>query len=51
MVDGVEFLREGYFGSQMVAHYNIGYMALANAVLTLLGLSQTRKVSMTVVLE
>jgi len=51
MVDGVEYLREGYFGSQMVAHYNIGYMALANAVLTLLGLSQTRRVSMTVVPE
>jgi ABC-2 type transport system permease protein/capsular polysaccharide transport system permease protein len=51
MVDGVEYLREGYFGSQMVAHYDMAYMAMANAVLTLLGLAQTRKVSMTVVLE
>jgi ABC-2 type transport system permease protein/capsular polysaccharide transport system permease protein len=49
MVHGVEFVREGYFGSQITAHYSMGYMALWNAILTLLGLAQTRKVSMTVV--
>ena len=51
MVHGVEFIREGYFGSQMVAHYDLGYMALINAMLTLFGLSQVRKVSRTVVPE
>ncbi|MGE5063172.1 MAG: ABC transporter permease [Myxococcales bacterium] len=51
MVHGVEMLREGYFGSQMVAHYSLGYMAVFNAVLTLLGLAQVRKVSMTLELE
>ncbi|HET7577133.1 MAG TPA: ABC transporter permease [Sphingomicrobium sp.] len=51
MVHGVEMLREGYFGSQMVAHYSLGYMAVFNAVLTLLGLAQVRKVSLTLELE
>jgi ABC-2 type transport system permease protein/capsular polysaccharide transport system permease protein len=51
MVHGVEMLREGYFGSQMVAHYSLGYMAVCNAVLTLLGLAQVRKVSMTLELQ
>lgn len=51
MVHGVEFLREGYFGSKMVAHYDVGYMALWNTILTVLGLAQTRKVSRTVVPE
>ena len=51
MVHGVEMLREGYFGSRMVAHYSLGYMALWNAMLTLLGLAQVRKVSMTLELE
>lgn len=47
MVHGVEFLREGYFGSQITAHYSLAYMALWNCALTLLGLSQVRKVSLT----
>jgi ABC-type polysaccharide/polyol phosphate export permease len=51
MVHGVEFLREGYFGSQFVAHYDIAYMALFNTALTLLGLAQTRKVSRILVPE
>ena len=51
MVHGVEFLREGYFGSKIVAHYDMGYMALVNAILTLLGLAHTRKVGRTVVPE
>jgi len=51
MVHGVEYLREGYFGSAMIAHYDIGYMAAWNTLLTLLGLAQTRRVSMTVVPE
>jgi|KBSMisStandDraft_5_1062788.scaffolds.fasta_scaffold367541_2 ABC-2 type transport system permease protein/capsular polysaccharide transport system permease protein len=51
MVNGVEFVREGFFGSKMIAHYDMGYMALANTALTVLGLAQVRKVSRTVIPE
>lgn len=51
MVHGVEYLREGYFGSQMTAHYDLGYMALVNIALTILGLAQIRKISRMVVPE
>jgi len=51
MVHGVEFVREGYFGSQMVAHYDLAYMALFNLALTILGLAQIVRVSRTVVPE
>ena len=51
MVHGVEMLREGFFGSRIVTHYDVGYMALCNIVLTALGLAQIRKVSRTVVPE
>jgi len=51
MVHGVEFLREGYFGSQVTAHYDMVYMALCNVALTILGLAQVRKISRTVVPE
>lgn len=51
MVHGVEMLREGYFGSQVIAHYDIAYMALINTVLTLLGLAQVRRVGRVVVPE
>jgi len=51
MVHGVEFLREGFFGSKIIAHYDIGYMALLNTLLTVLGLAQLRVVSRTVVPE
>lgn len=44
MVHGVELLREGYFGSQITAHYDMAYMALWNVLLTLFGLAQTRKI-------
>jgi len=49
MVHGVELLREGFFGSQINAHYDIAYAVVFNAVLTFLGLLQIRKVSRTVV--
>lgn len=49
MINAVEYVREGYFGSAVVAHYDMGYMAAANAVLTLLGLAATAKVSREVV--
>ena len=49
MVHGVEILREGYFGTQFQAHYDLAYMASCNLVLTLLGLTQVREVSRQVV--
>lgn len=51
MVHGVEYLREGYFGSQVTAHYDLAYMALISAGLLTLGLAQTRRVSKRVVPE
>lgn len=51
MVHGVELLREGYFGSTFHAHYNMGYMAICCAVLTLLGLAKMREISRTVMPE
>jgi ABC-type polysaccharide/polyol phosphate export permease len=51
MVHGTELLREGYFGSKITAHYDLGYMAILNVVLTLLGLAQTRKLGRILVPE
>jgi ABC-2 type transport system permease protein/capsular polysaccharide transport system permease protein len=45
MVHGVEILREGYYGSLVKAHYDIGYMATFCMCLTLLGLILTQRVS------
>jgi len=45
MVNGVEFLREGYFGSHMKAYYDLSYMTICNLVMTFLALSQLRKIS------
>lgn len=51
MVHGVELLREGYFGSTFKAHYNIFYLAVICAVMTLFGLAKTRQISRTVMPE
>jgi ABC-type polysaccharide/polyol phosphate export permease len=51
MVHGVELLREGYFGSIFKAHYDIPYMVVVCAALTLIGLVKTRQVSRTVMPE
>jgi len=51
MVHGVELVREGYFGSQVTAHYDMAYMAVCNLLLTLFGLSQERKLSRVLVPE
>lgn len=51
MIHGLEFLREGWFGSQITAIYDMGYMALCNTVLTLLGLAQIRILADTVIPE
>lgn len=45
MVHGVELLREGWFGSAIRAHYDVGYLAGWCAGLTLLGLAQVRDIS------
>jgi ABC-2 type transport system permease protein/capsular polysaccharide transport system permease protein len=51
MVHGVEFVREGFFGSQIVAHYDMVYMGLCNLALTLLGFANERKLSRILVPE
>jgi ABC-type polysaccharide/polyol phosphate export permease len=51
MVHGVEYIREGFFGSRVHAHYDLSYMALINLAFTILGLAQVRKVSRTVIPE
>jgi capsular polysaccharide transport system permease protein len=43
MVHGVEILREGYFGSVVKTHYDVGYLATCCLVLTLTGLFLTRE--------
>jgi ABC-type polysaccharide/polyol phosphate export permease len=45
MVNGVEMVREGYFGSKMVAHYDLGYFVSCNMILTLFALALERRVS------
>lgn len=42
MVNAVEFVREGYFGSQYQAHYNITYLVIFNLVLTFFALFWVR---------
>lgn len=42
MVHGVEILREGYFGNTVKTHFDVGYMATACLVLTLVGLYLVR---------
>jgi ABC-type polysaccharide/polyol phosphate export permease len=45
MVNGVEIVREGYFGSKIVAHYDVAYLISCNMVLTLFALAVERIVS------
>ncbi|WP_246444478.1 ABC transporter permease [Sphingomonas sediminicola] len=51
MVNGVEYLREGFFGSRVIAHYDMGYMALCNSVILLMAMAQIRKISRTIIPE
>ena len=51
MVNCVELLREGYFGSLVHAYYDIGYVVAVSAVLNLLALAQERRISRSFVLE
>lgn len=40
MVNGVELVREGYFGAKIHAHYDLTYLVSVCTILTLLALSQ-----------
>jgi ABC-2 type transport system permease protein/capsular polysaccharide transport system permease protein len=40
MLNCVEYIRDGYFGSDFTAHYDMGYTAVFNLGLSLLALSQ-----------
>lgn len=51
MVHGVELLRDGYFGSAVKTHYDIGYMCLCCSVFSLLGLAKLRSICHQVVPE
>ena len=51
MVNCVEFIREGYFGSQVVAHHDMNYVIWVCAVLTLVALTQAQRISKLVVPE
>lgn len=45
MVNGVELLREGYFGSKIVAVYDLNYMIVVTLFMSLAALVQTQKIS------
>jgi ABC-type polysaccharide/polyol phosphate export permease len=51
MVNGVEMVRDGYFGSTIVAHYDLPYLVTFNMVLTLFAVSLERIVSREIVPE
>jgi ABC-type polysaccharide/polyol phosphate export systems, permease component len=44
MLNCVEIIREGWFGSKMTAHYDAGYVMVFNAVLTFVGIALVRQV-------
>ena len=46
MLNALEYLREGWFGTMMHAHYDIPYVIVFNMVLTFVGLSLVRQVSL-----
>lgn len=49
MVNAMEYIREGFFGSVITSHYDMAYMAAVNAVLTLFGLAKMMKIGREVV--
>lgn len=44
MVNAVEIIRDGWFGSDFHAHFDVGYTIAANIALTLLGVSLVRQI-------
>lgn len=51
MVHATECIREGFFGSQINARFDLLYMAKCNLVMSLLGLVQTKRISLKVIPE
>lgn len=51
MVHATECIREGFFGSQFNARFDLLYMAQCNLVMSLLGLLQTKRISLKVIPE
>lgn len=51
MVHGVEIIREGYFGSQFHAHYDVSYVVMICTGLTIMALAQLRVVSRGIIPE
>lgn len=51
MVNAVEYIREGYFGSIVRAHYDIEYLLLFNIILTFAALSMAGQVARNVTPE
>jgi ABC-type polysaccharide/polyol phosphate export permease len=46
MLNAVEFLRDGWFGSQFHAHYDVAYVVAFNLCLTFVGLALARQVGL-----
>lgn len=44
MIHGVEYIRDGFFGSQFTAYYDMFYLMIWNLCLSLFGLSQVRRI-------
>jgi ABC-2 type transport system permease protein/capsular polysaccharide transport system permease protein len=42
-LNGVEYMRDGWFGSSFTAHYDLGYFVTANFVLTFVGMILVRQ--------
>jgi ABC-type polysaccharide/polyol phosphate export permease len=45
-LNALEFIREGWFGSLMRAHYDLAYLSLFNLLLTFAGLSLVRQIGL-----
>lgn len=45
MLNALEYIREGWFGSSMRAHYDLPYLIIFNLVLTIAGLSLVRQIA------
>jgi ABC-2 type transport system permease protein/capsular polysaccharide transport system permease protein len=46
MLNALEYLRDGWFGSEFHAHYDIGYVIMFNLAMTFAGLAMARQVGM-----
>lgn len=51
MVNAIEFMRDGYFGSHARAHYHLEYLIGVSLCLTFMALSRLRKVARTITVE